>query len=234
MRINQKVLSIPPYLSTSWKNIVSLRAEEKGNDISLFITLIDGTQTEVPHMQKQVVDAIFAAHAKFFDMETPSSKASAKLPSDPSPPAFSLKMGLPGLEGLSSVLMHNQKEYGAPNLPSDILEKISSLTQSMKPEEIDAIPQPEPHCNCPHCQITRAIHQGACYKEETLLELEEELVSEEDLHFRDWDIKQSTDQIYQVINPLDSEEHYNVFLGSPIGCTCGSKSCEHIKAVLSS
>lgn len=233
MRINQKVLSIPPYLSTSWKNIVSLRAEEKKDDFSLLVTLIDGTQTEVPHLPKQVIDAIFAAHAKFLDMEIPS-KPAAKLSLDSSPTRFSLKMRLPNLEGLDSVLMHNQEQYESPSLPAEILEKISSLTRSMGPEEIDTIPQPEPHCNCPHCQITRAIHQGALRKEASQIEPEEEIVLEEDLHFRSWDIKQTAEQLYQVTNPLNTEEHYNVFLGSPVGCTCGSKSCEHIKAVLSS
>ena len=37
-----------------------------------------------------------------------------------------------------------------------------------------------------------------------------------------------------VTNPLDANEHYNVFLGDPIGCTCGQKNCEHIRAVLNS
>ena len=34
-------------------------------------------------------------------------------------------------------------------------------------------------------------------------------------------------------DPLDPNEHYNVFLGTPLGCTCGEKDCEHIRAVLS-
>ena len=61
----------------------------------------------------------------------------------------------------------------------------------------------------------------------------EEIVSDEDLAFRDWEIKQTTDEKYQVTNPLDANEQYNVFLGNPLGCTCGEKNCEHIRAVLS-
>jgi hypothetical protein len=36
------------------------------------------------------------------------------------------------------------------------------------------------------------------------------------------------------MNPLDHKEHYNVFLGDPIGCSCGNNNCEHIQAVLKS
>ncbi|MGH2612567.1 MAG: hypothetical protein ACRDFB_05905, partial [Rhabdochlamydiaceae bacterium] len=62
----------------------------------------------------------------------------------------------------------------------------------------------------------------------------EEEVSDEDLKFRTWDIKQENDKLYSVTNPLDKKEHYNVFLGKPLGCTCGNKNCEHIQAVLKS
>jgi hypothetical protein len=68
--------------------------------------------------------------------------------------------------------------------------------------------------------------------EAPLEEIEE--VSDEDLKFRDWEIKQTAEQLYTVTNPLDANEHYNVFLGSPLGCTCGDKNCEHIRAVLTS
>ncbi|NGX33463.1 MAG: hypothetical protein K1060chlam4_01531, partial [Candidatus Anoxychlamydiales bacterium] len=40
--------------------------------------------------------------------------------------------------------------------------------------------------------------------------------------------------LYRVTNPLDENEHYSVFLKDPIGCTCGKKNCEHVKAVLNS
>lgn len=238
MRINQKILSIPPYLSTPWKNIISLRAEENAGDYTLIVTLIDGTLTEIPHLQKQIVDAIFAAHAKFYDMDKPVNRPVAPITPDSAPIGFSLKMGLPGMEGLNSVLQHNQEQYDSPDLPAEVLEKISALTQVMGQEEINAIPRPEPHCNCPHCQITRAIHHGGEVKQHKELNIikeeEEELVTDEDLHFRTWDIKQTADHLYLVTNPIDAQEHYNVFLGSPVGCTCGSKNCEHIKAVLSS
>ena len=62
----------------------------------------------------------------------------------------------------------------------------------------------------------------------------EEIVSDAELHFREWDIKQLEKQLYNVTNPLDTTEHYQVFLGTPLGCTCGKTNCEHIRAVLNS
>ena len=61
-----------------------------------------------------------------------------------------------------------------------------------------------------------------------------EEVTIDDLRFREWDIKQTGDKLYTVANPLHAEEHYTVFLGSPIGCTCGEQNCQHIRAVLNS
>jgi hypothetical protein len=78
-----------------------------------------------------------------------------------------------------------------------------------------------------HCQIAKALHGE-------LPEEQEEEVTDEDLKFRLWDIDQTGDKLYVVTNPLDSKEYYNVFLGDPIGCTCGEKNCEHIRAVLNS
>jgi len=93
------------------------------------------------------------------------------------------------------------------------------------------IPKGEPHCNCPYCQIANAMQGTVSEVEEK--EVEEE-VTEDDLKFREWDIKQEGDKLYIVTNPLDADEHYQVFLGTPVGCTCGQKNCEHIRTVLSS
>ena len=58
-------------------------------------------------------------------------------------------------------------------------------------------------------------------------------ITPEELQFKDWEIAQKDGKLYHVINPLDKNEYYDVFLGDPIGCTCGNKNCEHIRAVLS-
>ena len=92
------------------------------------------------------------------------------------------------------------------------------------------LPKPEDNCNCMHCQVSRALQIGMGINPENL----DEAVDEQDLKFRDWDILEEGAHLYRVTNPLDENEHYSVFLKDPIGCTCGKKNCEHIKAVLNS
>ena len=243
MRINHKVLSIPPYLSTSWKNIVSLTTTVRESIVFLQVSLSNGNVLEIPDLQPAIIDAIFSAHTSYYENE-PSATLLPRLnppAQDPlfPPIGFSLKGGISGLDGFGSMLQHNQAQYNSPNLPQEILGKITSLTRAMGIADLSNLPKAEPHCNCPHCQIAKAIHQGTSEENESLSALtmnaeEEEAVADEELQFRNWDIEPIEKDLYKVSNPFDKQEYFNVFLGAPVGCTCGSKNCEHIRAVLHS
>jgi len=154
------------------------------------------------------------------------------------PPEFPFKFGMGSIDGFGGVLQHNPEHANAPHMPSEILNKITSIAKIVAPEEAMEVPQPEPHCNCPHCQIARAINEGMGNTvrpfsiEET--QMVEESVTEQDLSFQQWSIEHLGDQLFTVVNKLDSLEKYNVYLGSPVGCTCGKEGCEHILAVLHS
>jgi hypothetical protein len=228
MKITSKILSIPPYISTAWRNIASLQMV----DASLIISLVNDAKIEIPHLKPEMLEAIFAAHAAFIDDESASQKTSVNMPPAlPQDPLFGLGFPIkisPG-DNLGAVLQHNSEQAHMPDLPPEVLEKITSIAKTIGIEEGTLLPKPEPHCNCVHCQIAKAIQQGADALEE--IEKEEE-VSAEDLKFRLWDIEQSSDKLYIVSNPCDQEEHYQVYLGEPIGCTCGQKHCEHVRAVL--
>lgn len=216
MKITPKILSIPPYLSTTWKNIASLQAKPTGNVFTLQVLLQNQKTVEVPGLNQEMIDEIFASHARFAD---PS-----KLEIDPSF-GFSLPIqGEGGVDALNPALHHNPEQANLPPLQPEVLRKIAAIAKIIGAESFSFL-KAEPNCNCLHCQISRAFQQEEEF---------EEVVSDEDLRFRDWDITQTGDKLYQVVNPLDSAEHYNVFLGKPIGCTCGSKDCEHIRAVLKS
>jgi hypothetical protein len=240
MKINHKILSIPPYISTSWKNIASLHVENHHPMLVLVVTLLNGARIEVPHLESPVIEAIFVAHTRY--MEQDEKLSQPKLP--PRAPlnfpigqeqvlslGLPLKNGLGGMEHFGSLLQHNPEQADSPDLPPDILQKIAHLSKTLGIEDPNTVPKPEPHCNCMHCQIARALqtglHGGLPEKEE-----QEEIVSDDDLKFKTWDIAQTGDKLYTVTNPLDDKEHYNVFLGEPIGCTCGEDHCEHIRAVL--
>jgi hypothetical protein len=237
MKISPKILNIPPYISTSWKNVDSVYIEIIDKKPVLIIALKTPARTvKIPNLDPKVVEVIFNAHAKFLEEDAPE-KVIEKQEQQPPPLNNLLNFGLPlgsgDLQSLGNVMQHNPEQKNAPDLPKEILDKIVGISSMLGKDMPIEIPKAEPHCNCIHCQIARAL-VGEKKEEEPKNDTTEDVVTEEDLRFRLWDIKQSGDKLYTVSNPLDENEHYQVFLGKPLGCTCGDKNCEHIKAVLKS
>lgn len=220
MKFTSKILSIPPYISTTWDNVASLTVEPEDASFRLFVHLKDEVIIEVPSLSKELLEEIFEAHLLF--SEKPKESSSSFLP-------FGFRLPLKDEKGsVLNPLEHDPNLFDAPPIPEELLNKISALSQMLPISEIAGFKPFEPDCNCIYCQIARALHNKAQSDEDFE-------ISEEDLRFKDaWEVKQSGDKLYTVTNTLDPNEHYNVFLGSPIGCTCGSKSCDHIVAVLSS
>lgn len=218
MKITSKILSIPPYLSTTWKNVASLSVRPEGGLFTLIVGLQDMTRIEIPALNQEMVDEIFEAHAR-------SNEVEGQSPLD-SPFSLSVPMLSDG-GGLAPLpFQHNPEQADLPPLQPSILKKIGAIIRALGGEEIALNAAAEKDCNCMYCQMARAIRGEE--------EPKEEEIAPEDLRFRDWEIAQTGDQLYSVTNPLDANEHYSVFLGSPVGCTCGSKNCEHIRAVLNS
>lgn len=239
-KINHKILSLPPYVSTSWKNINTLHVKKIDGKSILVVVLHNGSNIEIPNLESAIVNQVFAAHTAFLEQETQEQQSESLKqyqPNQSSDTSFSI--GIPfqtggnahTLDNFGAMLHHNPEQANSPDLPSEILHKIASISKTLGMDfEQMSIPKAEPHCNCTYCQIARAIQKGNFDQSEE----QGEEVSDEDLKFRDWEIKQKSDQLYEVTNPLDKNEHYQVFLGHPIGCTCGEKNCEHIRTVLNS
>lgn len=225
--INEKIISIPPFISTSWNNVSALHM--KGTILA--ITLIDGTTINIPGLAPDVIESIFNYHTLFLEKETLPEKltsGSGKLSFEGIELPF--RLGIGAMEGLGAAMQHNPAQANAPDLPQEILQKISSIAKILAPDENIILPKAEPNCNCVHCQIARALNPQLQQQEVN----HEEEISDADLHFQQWDITQTGDKLYTVINRLDTKEKYSVYLGHPIGCTCGKQGCEHILAVLKS
>ena len=221
MKISAQILSIPPYLSTSWKNVSSIHANPDGEKFKLIVILHNGIQVVIPSLDQATVDRIFDAHVRYSSL--------SEMPQLP-PNSISIPIGANNEEGggvdmLNSTSQHNPALANSPEMSKELLEKITGIAKVLGLGDPAQFPKPEPHCNCPFCQIARAFHGG---------ENGEEEVSDKDLTFRTWDIQQTGEKLYNVTNPLDEKERYSVFLGDPLGCTCGQKNCEHIRAVLKS
>lgn len=223
MKLNSKGISIPPYLSTAWKNVISLGTTSRDGKFLLVVLLNTGERVEIPDLESGTIAEIFESHARYIENDGEIKKKSS----------FELPLGLPlpfkinngNLEAFGAALQHNPEQSHNSPLPPDLLKKLSNLSKTLNIEDPNFFPKPVENCGCLHCQIAKALHQG--------MKVEDE-VSAEDLKFKNWDIQQINTRLYNVTNPLDKKEQYNVYLGTPIGCTCGEKNCEHIRAVLES
>lgn len=231
MKINSKVLNIPPFISTSWDKIASLHM--KGP--TLAVVLSSGETILVPGLAPSTVELIFAAHANY--LETEQAKPPMPLGGNLFMQAFAgseesampVRFGFSSLDGMSGALQHDPSQSEAPPLPDEVLSKIAAISKIVSNDETVSFPKAHEGCNCMHCQICRAIGGQSAPAIEAELE-----ISPEELRFQDWEITQMGDKLYEVVNPLDKQEKYNVYLGEPVGCTCGKMGCEHILAVLKS
>lgn len=240
MKINDKIFSYPPYISTSWNNIAALHM--KGT--TLIVSMYDGESVQIPDMSPEILKLIFECHAAFMEevekleMQKPmlgmellsiSPSQSEGIESE-----FPFRFGIGAIDAWGTAIQHNPAAAHSPNLPDEVLEKVRSISSIIAPNDPTLVPKPEPHCNCMHCQIARAINQGLGHSDIYNQSAEPEAISESDLCFQQWEIKEAEDKLFIVRNKLDADEKYSVFLGNPVGCTCGKIGCEHILAVLKS
>ena len=226
MQIDDTLLSIPPYISVTWNHVISLHTVQQEGKLLLVVDLVQGSRIVLPPLPDALLEKIFGTHARFLEvtLRKPGGHVEEKGKGFPIP----IRIGVEGVESIGNVMQHNPEQANGPDLPPPLLEKVSQIAKALGMSDSAVLSPGEPHCNCPHCQIARALHD----KEEK--NIEEEEVSEADLQFHEWDIEEKESHLYTVSNPLDRSEEYTVFLGTPIGCNCGKENCEHIRAVLKS
>lgn len=229
IKINDKVLCLPPFISTSWDQVRCLKIEIEplsGREV-IVISLTDGTLVKLADLGEPLTEAIFTAHLRYLESQAPTSR-------DPlmnilEQAKKNERSGF-GLEGFSALLHHNPEQRDLPPLPAEMLSKIAAAAKTITADEAQILPKPEPNCHCIHCQVARTLQDGVAFFDE----MGGEPVKDEELSFRIWNIAPLGDKLFQVSSTESPHEHYNVFLGSPVGCTCGMSHCEHIRAVLNS
>ncbi len=239
MKISTKIFSIPPFISTRWEYVVSLRVAED----MLIVTLKDGTACSIPHLPKETIDQIFAYHAESIETANHQKDDIGQLMEGMRSGFKELvnmlsKLGANALSSLGKALEHDPNNANLPQLPPDMVKKVKMLLNIIPREDIMAMPEGEPGCHCMYCQINRILREAILTQEtntpDILAEEETEAVEEKDLEFSEWIVEPIQDKLYKVTNKLDTQEEYRVFLGDPIGCTCGRPHCEHVLAVLKS
>lgn len=239
-KITEKVICIPPYISSTWDQVSFLQTEEEvEGTLALMIHLTDGKVVRIPHLDSSIIDITFGAHLRYLEGAAVVEQKEAAGPmgliqhllglSPEQVSALPIRLGIAKLpiENMEAAFQHNPAQSGAANLSKEAVESTVQFIKVLSNGDLASFPKPEPHCNCTHCQLARHIHG----KEEPA---PEEPVSDEELSFRTWDIREIHKNLFAVSNPLDPREEYNVYLGKPIGCTCGKPHCEHIRSVLQS
>lgn len=223
MKINSKILSLPPYVSTSWRDVQSVHQ----NDGVLVISLLNGENVVIPGLSESLIASIFSAHEAYLEEEALEDAMS---------PVKLFSTGNLAMDNVGNMLQHNPEQADAPDLPSEMLHKIADVAKLIIPEDPAQLPVSEPHCNCMYCQIARVINETVMAQTDTEIEVKgsEPTVEAAELTFQQWDIAPAGEELYNVTSRLDPQESYRVFLGNPIGCTCGVADCEHLIAVLKS
>ena len=229
IKITEKILSIPPYISTSWSRIAALHM--KGEVLA--ITLIEGETLHIPNLDEETIHLIFQYHAVYLEtqqLKNPPSPDLSKLKEimEQGEPSIRLAFGS-SIDGIGGMMQHNPNQANAPDLPPEILQKIGAIAKIISPSEELQFPKSEVGCNCFFCQIARALNPDSAPQISN-----ETIIPDEELQFQQWDIRQTGEKLYSVVNRLDEYEKYSVYLGHPLGCTCGKQGCEHILAVLKS
>ncbi len=218
MKVTTTLLSIPPFISTTWENVRSIHLKKENQ--SIVITLNNDTEVEIENLSSEETRLVFQAHARFLQIQ------SIQTPPQTNTLEFALPLKPNSLfDSPISSAQHNPEQSNLPPIPKEILNKLKSVAKALGIDDTSVIPKTEPGCNCMYCQVQRAIFD--------IEENEEEVLSEE-LTFRNWDVEEIENNLFKVTNRLDQNETYQVYLNKPIGCTCGSKNCEHIQIALSS
>lgn len=230
MIFNENFFNFPPFLSLSWENVTALRIDNSGK---LVFHLNTGDCITLPSLQIEEVEAIFKAHAMHLEKKAIRNKHE-RIPLPPRPSVEGpVRLVFGTIDGVGGPMQHNPALKDSPTLPIDMLSKIVEITKIFTSDDPDALPKAEPHCNCPHCQLGRALLDNPP-PPSPQLPLTEEEVQNSELEFQDWEITQAGDKLYTVTNKVDTQESYSVYLGRPVGCTCGKQNCDHILAVLKS
>jgi hypothetical protein len=214
MMCDDSIFSFPPYLSTTWEHVAAVSMHPSGR---VEIALNNGSCVLLPDISPDQTDAIFQCHKRYLSKKISTEGRVIQ--------KFGMGLEIPGSGAIP--LQHNPLEAGGSHLPEEFIEKLAEITKATLPKEILSDFTPEPHCHCTFCEIARAANPGV----EELVEI---ATPKEETIANRWIVQQVSEKLYTVSSSEDPAESYSVFLGQPIGCTCGKADCVHIISVLKS
>ncbi len=249
MKINQRVLHIPPYISCKWSEIASIRVETiEGKDL-LHVHLLSGAKATVLNLTQDEIDLIFKMHVHHLEEvaeEEEKFKNVKEIPffsnlfqAPPMDANVATSFGAPisfhlDANDPSSLFQgHNPQFSQSPPLPKEILDKITLIAKAIGGDMIKEV-EPVELCNCFFCQIARALKNERTEdrKPHVPKNLPKDLLRGG--IDPEWMVDEVGPHMFRVVSREEPEVIYQVYLGEPIGCSCGSNRCQHIIAALKS
>jgi hypothetical protein len=237
IKVNENLLVIPPYISTSWDQVATLYV----SDNKLVIILIDSTPIQIPNLDTELLNSVFQFHLQYLEVASEIDDLFPSYPfKDITPQDFmnsqiesgAIHFTLGTLNSLGSSSEHNPEQSNAPDLPKEVLSKILAITKIISSDNWEPS-KSETNCNCFYCQVARFSLSNTS-SNTTPTNLISNIPKLSNQTAKNWDVESIEPNFYMVTNRIDTKEHYNVYLGDPIRCTCGQTGCEHVVAVLKS
>lgn len=164
MKITSKILSIPPYLSTSWYDVDSLFQSEDG---ALVVALTNGTHVRLEQLSSEVIHTIFNAHACFLEEEAAREEEEdeeedkglkrAEVEFSVQTPFTMGQMDEGNGDAMKIFMEHDASRSLGPLLPDAVLKRVTALAKMFLPPDMIPLDASHENCRCPFCQIVRAL-----------------------------------------------------------------------------
>ncbi|MFZ4773172.1 MAG: SWIM zinc finger family protein [Chlamydiia bacterium] len=247
MKINHRVLHIPPYISCRWSEIASIGVETKGGENLLQVQLLSGSRVLVPNLNQDEIDLIFKMHVHHLEH---ASEEEDRFKNLKELPFFSNLFQPPPMDGNVATSFgapisfhfdandpsalfqgHNPAFANSPPLPKEILDKITLIAKAIGGEMVKEV-EPIDNCNCFFCQIARSLHNEKTHEKKPRVPRD---LSKDLLHGGidpEWMVEEVGPHMFKVTSRDEPGAIYQVYLGDSISCSCGSNRCQHIVAAL--
>ena len=150
MKINSKFLSLPPHISTAWKNITSIQVIVDNGINVLAILLNDSNVIKIPGLSQEVIENIFASHSEYLE-DSSNESGETDLESMAANLGIPLQFGMDGFQGFGA-MQHNPEQADAPDIPAEVLSKITQILSDAK-ISVEAVIQKEPEAGEDHVPL---------------------------------------------------------------------------------
>lgn len=236
MKINSNVISIPPYITTSWENVNVINVEiDKDKKKILIISLESGDQIKIPELSDEDIHNVTSSFESFIEktsneqnfvdhnsMISGLTEVFQQFINDGKTSQATMSQS-PGIGVVKVPLGHSALHSNMPIFDPESLRNIIKTIKAIgEGRNLFEKGEYQECCNCIYCQACKFLQE----------EKTENELKEENLEFASsWNVEEVNSNEYLVSNK-ENNSTFNVKLEPSVACSCGSNKCEHIRIVL--